>query len=399
MHKGHKRVSIGELCKFINGNGFRPPDWKATGLPIIRIQNLNGSQNFNYFDGTPKDKWIVEAGDLLFAWAGVKGVSFGPTIWAGPRGVLNQHIFRVVPKRGIDRYWLYLALQVVTQRIEENAHGFKASLVHVRKDDITDQIVDLPPIEEQRETGEVLRTWDEAIEKLGVLRSLKERRFAAAAQRLLAPSRAIGRHIPRSNWSLTTFGEVFEERQDRNAGLGPDDVVTVGKYAILKQSEHFNRSVASKDQSNYWTISPGDFVYDPMSAYYGALGRYEGAQDGIVSPAYRVIRLMPGVDPEFMVYLLRSHHIRFLLETRSSQGNKEGKRRLLQRDEFSEIEFNLPPIEIQRDIARKLALFHQDVAATERTIEALSRQQQGLMQKLLTGAWRVKVDSEQEAAT
>ncbi len=93
MRKSHRRVTIGDLCEFFNGNGFRPPDWKSSGLPIIRIQNLNGSQSFNYFDGTPEAKWIIEPGDLLFAWAGVKGVSFGPTIWPGPRGVLNQHIF------------------------------------------------------------------------------------------------------------------------------------------------------------------------------------------------------------------------------------------------------------------------------------------------------------------
>lgn len=113
-----KRVSIDDLCSFINGNGFRPPDWKTTGLPIIRIQNLNGSRSFNYFDGVPKDSWIVNPGDLLFAWAGVKGVSFGPTIWNGPKGVLNQHIFRVVPKTGIDRYWLYAALQF--ERLESS---------------------------------------------------------------------------------------------------------------------------------------------------------------------------------------------------------------------------------------------------------------------------------------
>ena len=78
----------------MNGNGFRPTDWKASGLPIIRIQNLNGSRSFNYFDGEAKDEWIVEPGDLLFAWAGVKGVSFGPTSMSGKRGVFNRHILQ-----------------------------------------------------------------------------------------------------------------------------------------------------------------------------------------------------------------------------------------------------------------------------------------------------------------
>jgi type I restriction enzyme S subunit len=252
--------------------------------------------------------------------------------------------------------------------------------------------IPLPPLPEQSKIATILSAWDEALEKLQALRAAEEKRFAGVAQRLLEPARAIGRNIPRSNWQLTTFGEVFEERHDRSNGLGPDDVVTVGKYAIRKQSEHFSRSVASKDQSNYWTISPGDFVYDPMSAYYGALGRYDGTQDGLVSPAYRVIRLARNVQSDFMVHLLRSHHIRFLLEARSSQGNKEGKRRLLQRDEFGGIEFNLPPMEVQQEIALRLAKFRIAVSVTERQIELLNRQKWGLMKKLLTGEWRVNLE-------
>jgi type I restriction enzyme S subunit len=103
-----------------------------------------------------------------------------------------------------------------------------------------------------------------------------------------------------------------------------------------------------------------------------------------------VIRLRPDINPDFMVHLLRSHHIRFLLEARSSQGNKEGKRRLLQRDEFAGIEFNLPPPEVQLDIAQKLAVARRDVELTELELGMLRRQKCGLMQKLLTGEWRVE---------
>jgi len=274
---------------------------------------------------------------------------------------------------------------------DATSRSFRTGLPKINRPDLESIEVPLPPLPEQRKIAEILRTWDEAIEKLAALRAAKAHRLDGISQRLLAPSRAVGHGVPHSNWTAVRFGEVFDERQDKNANLGPDDVVTVGKYAIRKQSEHFTRSVASKDLSNYWTISPGDFVYDPMSAYYGAIGRYSGSADGIVSPAYRVIRLRREVDPEFMVALLRTHHIRFLLETRSSQGNKEGKRRLLQRDEFESIEFKLPPKEAQREIAAKLAVFRGDLELTEREIEALTRQKRGLMQKLLTGEWRVAV--------
>ena len=389
MLDARRQVTIGELCQFTNGNGFRPTDWKREGLPIIRIQNLNGSQDFNYFDGVPEPKWVIEPGDLLFAWAGVKGVSFGPAIWPGPRGVLNQHIFRIVPKAGIDKYWLYLALQEATRRIEANAHGFKSSLVHVHKEDITGQIVELPTLAEQRKIAEILRTWDEAIEKLEALRVAKEHRSNGILQQLFEPTRAIGCHSRATPWPLTTFKDLFQEREDRNGSLGPDDVVTVGKYAIRRQSEHFTRSVASSDLTNYRVISPGDFVYDPMSAYYGAIGRYEGQQDGIVSPAYRVLRLKPGVEPSFVISLLRAHHIRFQLDRKSSQGNKEGKRRIIQRDEFGSIEFYLPPTNEQKRIAEVLGVAREDVSYTSWALDLVVRQKRGLMQKLLTGEWRV----------
>ncbi|MGD9730463.1 MAG: restriction endonuclease subunit S [Parvularculaceae bacterium] len=399
MSNGHRRVAVGDLCNFANGNGFRPPDWSAAGLPIIRIQNLNGSHKFNYFAGEPREKWLVRPGDLLFAWAGVKGVSFGPKIWPGPKGVLNQHIFRVEPTKNVDHYWLYLTLLWATERIEARAHGFKSSLLHVQKDDITNQMVDVPPLAEQRRIAEILRTWDEAIEKLEALRAAKERRLQGALRGFFGPTRVVGGGARPKGWTLSSLGDSFVERKDKNSRLTDTDVVTVGKYRIGKQTDHFTRSVASKDLSPYWIISPGDFVYDPMSAYYGALGRYDAYADGLVSPAYRVIQLRADlVDSDFMVQLLRTAHVRFLLEARSSQGNKEGKRRSLQRSAFDSIEFFLPPMDKQKRLAGIARDFEADIASTAREITALQRQKRGLMQKLLTGEWRVSVGEATEAA-
>ncbi len=179
MRKGYSRRTIADLCHFINGNGFKPSDWKTSGLPIIRIQNLNGVTSFNYYDGPTKPEWLVEPGDLLYAWAGVNGVSFGPNIWPGSKGVLNQHIYKIVPRAHIERYWLYLALKHVTGKIEAEAHGFKSSLVHVHKEDITRQAIEVPSIEEQRRVAGLVRTWDVAIEVArGVIAHLLERRGA-----------------------------------------------------------------------------------------------------------------------------------------------------------------------------------------------------------------------------
>lgn len=90
--------TIGSSMRLINGRAFKPEDWEDRGLPIIRIQNLNDADSvFNYFYGPVEERHRVEPGDLLFAWSGTTGTSFGARIWNGPIGVLNQHIFKVLP--------------------------------------------------------------------------------------------------------------------------------------------------------------------------------------------------------------------------------------------------------------------------------------------------------------
>lgn len=45
-------MRLGDLATYINGFAFKPDDWGEHGLPIIRIQNLTGTNEvFNYYDG------------------------------------------------------------------------------------------------------------------------------------------------------------------------------------------------------------------------------------------------------------------------------------------------------------------------------------------------------------
>ena len=248
--------------------------------------------------------------------------------------------------------------------------------------------ISLPSLPEQSRITEILQRWDEAIETTERLVAAKECRLSAVTGRILRPCMP-GAIEGDATWSILSFGDIFDEVSRIDHGLSADRVITVGKYAIRLQSEHFKRSVASADVSAYKLLQTGDFVYDPMSAYYGALGRYTGENDGIVSPAYRVLKLRTGPNADFVDWLLKSHYVRFQLEARSSQNNKEGKRRLLQRDEFNSIQVRLPPGPQQAEMAEQLSTFRRDVEVTRSQLNALSAQKRGLMQKMLTGEWRV----------
>src|SRR5215813_6722944 len=142
---------LGEEADLINGSAFKPDDWKTTGVPIVRIQNLKDrNATFNYFQGDPNSKVPLKNGDLLFSWSGSKGTSFGPHYWWGDLAVLNQHIFRVDLKHDskVTKHFLYFALLHLTKEIESHAYGL-AALVHVRKGDLESTQIPIPPPPEQ----------------------------------------------------------------------------------------------------------------------------------------------------------------------------------------------------------------------------------------------------------
>ena len=77
-------VRLGQALDLVNGRAFKPSDWTQTGLPIVRIQNLNNpSAAFNRYDGEVKEKFLIDSGDFLISWSGTPGTSFGAHIWTG----------------------------------------------------------------------------------------------------------------------------------------------------------------------------------------------------------------------------------------------------------------------------------------------------------------------------
>src|SRR5262245_18827950 len=74
LPQGWAWLRIGEAMRLVNGRAFKPSDWSTTGLPIVRIQNLNNPEApFNYCDFEVDEKVRVKNDDLLISWSGTPG--------------------------------------------------------------------------------------------------------------------------------------------------------------------------------------------------------------------------------------------------------------------------------------------------------------------------------------
>lgn len=145
------KVRVGVALQLINGRAFKPSEWEEKGLPIVRIQNLNNPEApFNYYEGDLPEKFLLNSGDLLFAWSGTPGTSFGAHIWRGGKAWLNQHIFKVLfDETEFDKRFLRLAInQNLTEYIQA-AHG-AAGLAHITKGKFEQSELLKPPLDEQR---------------------------------------------------------------------------------------------------------------------------------------------------------------------------------------------------------------------------------------------------------
>jgi type I restriction enzyme S subunit len=243
--------------------------------------------------------------------------------------------------------------------------------------------IEIPPLTEQRKIAEILSAWDSVHEKLSTLRALKERRLIGLRAALLFGKLRLNGQ--RRNWAPTRLGAVTRELTKRNGekGLGRDFVMGVTKaQGVVPMRE---QTIAG-DISRYKRLPPRAFAYNPMRINVGSIAMNEREDEVLVSPDYVVFACnADGLDPDYLDHLRKTswwaHYI--------NSGGSGSVRQRTYYDDLAALKLPLPELDEQKAIAAVLNTARADLAATEHEIEAVTLQKRGLMQKLLTGKWRV----------
>ena len=103
------------------------------------------------------------------------------------------------------------------------------------------------------------------------------------------------------------------------------------------------------------------------------------------------------VNTEYAFAVLKTELYRHIFEvSTSSSVNRRGS---LRWSEFSKLPFPVPPLEEQKAVADVLRTSRAELDALGFEIDAVTRQKRGLMQKLLTGEWRVPLKSAEAPPT
>jgi type I restriction enzyme S subunit len=158
-----QEVALWDVAEYINGRATKPSELASNGVPVIKIAELNRGIT-EETDRIPaelvEEKHWVSPGDLLFAWSG----SVGVYRYVGPKAALNQHIFRVLAKPGIDQGFLRYLLLSCIPLFHFHVQDKRTTMGHVTKRDLQKIRVRIPPLHEQRAIAHILGTLDDKIE-------------------------------------------------------------------------------------------------------------------------------------------------------------------------------------------------------------------------------------------
>ena len=214
---------IGEIFDLVNGKPFKPTDWSESGIPIVRIQNLNDpNAPYNCFSGEIEEKFILHGGELLFSWSGTPGTSFGAFIWNGGHAVLNQHIFIVYPKIKLDYEYAKYALNGELRIFISKAHG-GAGLKHITRKEFDSCFLPIPPLVEQKRI----------VAKIEELLPLIER-YEAAWSRLEDFNKRFPVDMQKSILQMAIQGKLVEQRPEEGTGEELYRQIQTEKQALIK---------------------------------------------------------------------------------------------------------------------------------------------------------------------
>ncbi|MHB8354761.1 MAG: restriction endonuclease subunit S, partial [Burkholderiales bacterium] len=268
------------------------------------------------------------------------------------------------------------------QMVESAGHGTG----RLDTDALKDFIVRVPQRDEQDRIVNVLATWDTAIEKTEQLIAAKERYYTHELSRLINqgyhPLKNIG------NERRAQLREFLTESRVLDTQKNPSKRLTV-RLHLQGVEARVVRGTESEGATTYFRRKSGQLIYGKQNIFRGAIGIIPAELDGYCStqdlPAFDISY---GIDSQWLLYWLSRKSFYVALE---SMAAGSGSKRL-HPDEFLRVSIKVPDLDTQTAIACYLNALREEISTLGVYVEKLKEQKRGLMQKLLTGRWRVQTE-------
>ena len=154
-------TSLSELADFVNGKNFTKGA-SGSGRPVIRTPEVRRGPEAGTVRSEVEaaDEYVAREGDMLFVWSG--SLTVGRWMWE--EGLINQHVFKVLPKKDIPAWLVFALIEYQMPWFLSLAADKATTMGHIKREHL-DVAVPVPSSAEIRRLGRIVEPlWNEALQ-------------------------------------------------------------------------------------------------------------------------------------------------------------------------------------------------------------------------------------------
>lgn len=401
--EGWVRSDLSAYIQIKHGYAFKSQFFAGRGKFILLTPgSFNESGGFRdqgnktkYYVGEIPDGYLLRKNDLLIAMTEQAEGLLGSPLFVpeGGKYLHNQRLGLVKIERTDqicpEFVYLFYNEPAVRRQITEQSTGTKVK--HTSPDRLRSVVGLIPPILEQQKIAKILSTWDEAIATTEQLLANSEQQKKALMQQLLTGKKRLPGF--EGEWQRMRIGDFLMENRESSSNPDPSRRLTV-KLNMKGVEKREVRGTESRDSTAHFVRRAGQFIYGKQNIHKGAFGvvpkEFDGFETSQDLPAFD---FTGRCDPDWFIFFFSRHDFYKTLENRmSGTGSKRLKPSALYK-----VPVLAPHLEEQQEIGKVLTAAKNQVTVLSKLCASLKQEKKALMQQLLTGKRRVKIDEAEQA--
>lgn len=308
-------------------------------------------------------------------------------IYCDFNGVCSAEIWVLEPSEGIFPKFVYYLVQqnkfIAATCVTSGSNMPRANWDYVSKVPFA-----CPPMPEQKAITQVLQLWDLAIEKVEALIAAKEKQFSWLLRELIS-KKCAGNY-----WKQVELSEVCEVKSGQTAPQNEAFFSATGVPFIRVSSldylignsdsgkvEYIQEEAGLSKKMEVFEAGSLVFAKSGMSAFQPRIYKLK-ERSFIVSHLCALVPSNPTTG-DYLEHYLRVHHPNQLVHGEGFPS--------IRGSDIKAWKVWLPPLQEQASIAMALNTAQTEIKRLKSLYKHYCAQKHGLMQKLLTGKWRVAI--------
>ncbi|GBR47363.1 restriction endonuclease [Acetobacter pomorum] len=382
LPEGWKKRSVAEVCRSVSvGVVIKPSQYYVSareGVKAFRSANVKEGQINNsdwvYFSRkghNENKKSELKSGDVLVVRTGYPGTACVVSPEYAGCNAIDIVIARPDIQKIIPTYLCLFTNSEYGKSQVANLQGGMAQK-HLNVGAYQQVEIPLPPLPEQKKIAAILSTWDRAIEGTEKLLANSQQQKKALMQHLLTGKKRLPGFS--GEWKKKTLSNICQiktGKKDVNEGCEN------GKYPFFTCAKQHTFSNNYSYECEAILIAGNGEV--GKTHYYN--GKFE---------AYQRTYILSDFTNISVFFLL--HFIEFFLPLDISKEKQHGAMPYIKLGTLKDFSVLTPPLPEQEAIAAVLSTADEEITAIESDLSRLRQEKKALMQQLLTGKRRVKVD-------